>query len=406
MSQAQQSPLKLDMWKPIPGTGEGPTIAQRLAPRGRLSKVRIDELDGIRGIAILSVLAYHLLSYSQQLLTQNHAINWSGLARLVELSTWPGFLGVDIFFVLSGFLITGILLDTKEDSSFLRNFYARRAVRILPLYFAVLLVIACCYANVGRYIVMSVFFLANLVPFSGIQALAPLWSLSVEEHFYLIWPWIVKDAGRRKLAAVALTICVLEPIVRVAGAPIWGDGYFYSWTRFDGLACGALIACFARSSKATIKTALNLSRICIGGALLVLLAGMPFGLLSRQNLVGVAFQYAPAQLFSMAMILASLAVPGSRLTGILRNRVLRLFGDLSYCLYLVHMLVMDGYDAVFGRMAPLQLSPFSALLLRAVTVLAFSVGIALLSRRFLEIPALRWKRYLERKPELVLSVAN
>src|SRR5437899_1551206 len=100
-----------------------------------LSGRRIGELDGIRGIAVLMVLAFHMFSYS---MLHEH---WSGFARAIMLATMPGWLGVDLFFVLSGFLITGILLDTRNDDRYLRNFYARRALRILPLYYVVLLII-------------------------------------------------------------------------------------------------------------------------------------------------------------------------------------------------------------------------------------------------------------------------
>jgi len=379
----------------------GPSIVHVLAPRTVLSRVRIPELDGIRGLAILSVLAYHLFAYSMQLWVMKHGTPWPTIPNLVKLLTWPGFLGVDIFFVLSGFLITGILLDTKGNQGFLKNFYIRRALRILPLYFVVLAVIAVTYSNAGTFLLLSGFFLSNLVVLFGpVAAPAPLWSLSIEEHFYLIWPWVVKAVSRRTLMIVAFLICAIEPLVRVAGFPLWGDGYFFSWTRFDGLAWGAMVACFARSPAATPSMASRLSWICMTVAAVVLLAGIPFGILSRQNLVGVALQYAPAQFFSIALILAALSTRNDGVTSMLRTRVMRIFGDLSYCLYMIHMLVMDGYDALVSRVWPTQelaVGAFGALTARAIAVLVFSVGVALLSRHFLELPALRLNRYRDRK---------
>jgi peptidoglycan/LPS O-acetylase OafA/YrhL len=395
-----------DFWKGV--TAGERTIAQTLAPASVLSRVRIPELDGIRGIAILSVLAYHLFAYSMQLWEQQHGQPWHAFPKLVELVTWPGFLGVDVFFVLSGFLITGILLDTKNDAHFLRNFYIRRALRILPLYIVVLALIAVAYSNSGRFVLLSIFFLSNLSTLLGITAIGPLWSLSIEEHFYLIWPWVVKEVSQRTLMTVAFSICVIEPIVRFAGFPLWGDGYFFSWTRFDGLAWGALIACFARSSAATASVASKLYWICLTAAAIVLLTGIPFGLLSRHNVYGATFQYLPAQFFSMALILAALGMPGRGVTNLLRTGGLRLSGDLSYCLYLIHMLLMDGYDLLASRFYPagqLPLGPFGALLVRALAVLLASFGLALLSRRFLELPALRLKRYLERKSPMPVVTA-
>jgi peptidoglycan/LPS O-acetylase OafA/YrhL len=392
----------------VRGTDDEQTIGQALAPGTVLSRVRIPELDGIRGLAILTVLGYHLVAYSMQLWSQAYGEQWSAFPKLARLLTWPGFLGVDIFFVLSGFLITGILLDTKDDEHFLRNFYARRALRILPLYLAVLATIACAYSGIGKFLLLSVFFLSNLSLLLGIRWVGPLWSLSVEEHFYLIWPWVVKATSRRTLVKIALLTCAIEPIIRICGFPIWGDGYFYSWTRFDGLAWGALVACFARS-RATRSIAFKTMWICMIAAVVVLAAGVPFGLLSRHNLVGTALQYAPAQFFSMTLILAALSIPGHGGTSFLRNKVMRLFGDLSYCLYLIHMLLMDGYDALVSRFAlapELTLGPFGAILLRAAIVLAASVGLALFSRRFIELPGLRLKRYLERKPTSAVTAVS
>src|SRR5260370_22338850 len=137
------------------------TIAQSLAPKKALSRVHIPALDGIRGIAVVSVLAYHLIAYSMQLRAQLGQA-WATFPKLMELLTWPGFLGVDVFFVLSGFLITGILLDSKGDEHFLRNFYVRRALRILPLYMVVLAIIGVAYSNSGRFVLLSIFFLSTL----------------------------------------------------------------------------------------------------------------------------------------------------------------------------------------------------------------------------------------------------
>ena len=384
--------------------GETETIAQVLAPFTLLSRVRIPELDGIRGVAILSVLAYHVFAFSQQLWAR-HGNDWSGFGKLLNMATWPGFLGVDVFFVLSGFLITGILLDTKDDPSFLRNFYARRAARILPLYLLVMIVIAGTYSHAGKFLLLSVLLLSNLALLLGITSIGPFWSLAIEEHFYLIWPFVVKTVSKRTLMTIAVSIVAIEPAVRIAGFPLWGDGYFYSWTRLDGLAWGALVACFARSHRATRDAASKLARIFSIAALSVLLAGIPFGLLSRKNLVGAGFQYVPAQLISVSLILLALASQCNIVTRILGHRTMRLFGDLSYCLYMIHMLVMDGYDTLVHRFAPgLEpgLGPLGAILVRAVTVLALSIGLALLSRRYLERPALQLSRYLQPSPKKAL----
>src|ERR1700686_86797 len=117
---------------------------------------RIPELDGVRGIAILTVLLYHFFNYSML-----HR-NWSGLAHAAARATENLAHGVDLFFVLSGFLITGILLDSRREPHYFRNFYARRALRILPLYYTVLIVILLCYRDSGKYVLLSFFHLSNM----------------------------------------------------------------------------------------------------------------------------------------------------------------------------------------------------------------------------------------------------
>jgi peptidoglycan/LPS O-acetylase OafA/YrhL len=110
------------------GTSDQSAIAPPRRGQGGNFAKRIPELDGIRGIAILAVLFYHLFNY-----TMVHR-SWTGAADFIRRITEHGARGVDLFFVLSGFLITGILLDTRSDPHYFRNFYARRALRILPLY--------------------------------------------------------------------------------------------------------------------------------------------------------------------------------------------------------------------------------------------------------------------------------
>ena len=148
---------------------------------------RIPELDGLRGLAVLMVMAYHAFAYEMV------REQWGGLARALVWVTNLGWLGVDLFFVLSGFLITGVLLRTRQDARYLSNFYWRRALRILPLYFFVLLVIGLFYAHAGQFVLLSALFLVNWASLFGVPLIyGPLWSLAVEEHFYLFWPWVVR----------------------------------------------------------------------------------------------------------------------------------------------------------------------------------------------------------------------
>src|SRR5215471_8318316 len=174
----------------------------------------LPELDGIRGIAIITVLLYHLFCYSM------FRHSWTGLAHLAMKVTENMSHGVDLFFVLSGFLITGILLDSRTDPRYFRTFYARRALRILPLYYVVLAVILLCYPNSGPYVLLSFAHLSNVAPALSITMVnGAMWSLSVEEHFYLFWPLVVRRVRPAMVARIAAGVCLAEPLIRGIAFP-------------------------------------------------------------------------------------------------------------------------------------------------------------------------------------------
>jgi|SRR5450755_4526833 peptidoglycan/LPS O-acetylase OafA/YrhL len=153
-----------------------------------LLRSRMPELDTIRGIAVLLVLFFHGFGF------RYGVQGLSGLPKLFVAATLPGWMGVNLFFVLSGFLITGILLDSKFNRDYFRTFYVRRALRILPLYYAVLLLLA-VLTRTGwgdrraswAYLGLSFFYLSNITELFGVPSqYTVLWSLAVEEHFYLL----------------------------------------------------------------------------------------------------------------------------------------------------------------------------------------------------------------------------
>src|SRR5437764_405984 len=167
------------------------------------------ELDSVRGIAILGVVFLHgfYWPYSR--------LHFSRAAHVFIQSTQPGWMGVNLFFVLSGFLITGILLDSSCRENFYKRFYMRRVLRILPAYYAVLLLLLILGKSNLAYFGLSVVYLSNVVELFGVpQFYGPLWSLAVEEHYYLFWPAIVRRLSPRGLAAVAAGICAVVPLIR------------------------------------------------------------------------------------------------------------------------------------------------------------------------------------------------
>jgi peptidoglycan/LPS O-acetylase OafA/YrhL len=169
-------------------------------------------LDILRGVAILSVVLYHGLYQGPLVSPPFHTI-WARLSSLFVF----GWLGVFLFFVLSGFLITGILLDSKRERFYWRSFYIKRALRILPAFFVVIFLIKAFEHASWPYVALCTFYLANLAGMFHIGGFqyGVLWSLAVEEQFYLGWPSVVKLASRRSLVLIALAILVLSPVLRL-----------------------------------------------------------------------------------------------------------------------------------------------------------------------------------------------
>jgi peptidoglycan/LPS O-acetylase OafA/YrhL len=370
--------------------------------RSSIPDRRIRELDGIRGFAILAVLLYHLFSYSM------FRQSWTGLAHVAMKLTEHLSHGVDLFFVLSGFLITGILVDSRSDPKFFRNFYARRALRILPLYYVVLAVILLCYRHSGSYVLLSFAHLSNMAPVLGITMVnGAMWSLSVEEHFYLCWPFVVRQFRRTTVAKIAAAICFAEPVIRAVSFSYVASVFPYSWFRLDGIALGAWLACYVRSKRYSQWNAQALALGFAAAGLCVEIFASPFGIRQYHTRFGAAFEFPPINLICAAIVLWGAARSGAPQTRLLRSRLLRICGDLSYCLYLSHCMVMDGYDAAYRalyRSSPV--ADFRSVLIRAAIVLLVSFAIAAVSRVVVELPALRARRFFLPPAERAEDIAT
>ena len=362
---------------------------------------RTPELDGVRAIAIWLVLVSHIF-HGWAVPSGTFDRIPSSLMQLIL----HGWLGVDLFFVLSGFLITGILLDSKNKAHYFRNFYARRFLRIMPLYFVVVFICLIFYFRSWQYFVLSTFFAANLAHIFG--ASVPhgpgvLWSLAVEEHFYLLWPVLVYVLDRRRLAILAALVVLLTPIARglaaAHGMPVDAAVYVYSWFRFDGLALGGLLAIWVRSPRANRGNSLRLAAAFVGLSLLITIIGAPFGLMHEGSL-GTALRFNQAQFVFAALVLLAVVLKGTPWTYVLRTSFARTSGNLSYCLYLIHLSLGDGFQAMAQRLG-LNLDAWGGMrtvLVRGAFMLATSFALAMASKKYLEDPFLRLKRYFEAAP--------
>ena len=367
------------------------------------------ELDSIRGLAVLGVLFVHGFYY-----VAGASVFHSPLAKAVIYASMPGRMGVNLFFVLSGFLITGILIDSRNESNYYQRFYIRRALRILPAYYLVLGVLLLVRASSFPFVAFSAVYLSNLAPLFGVSlAYSVLWSLAVEEHFYLFWPTFVRRLSLKALAVCAAAVVLLSPLVRLANFYVVGQDKmqhfymnFYTWNSLDGLACGALVAILLRTVNLERRQLWRVAATSLAIGVAMLAFGLPFGIATRDGALGSALQVTPWNFGFAGLLLVFLLVGTSEHKRLVDRPVLRFFGEISYGLYLWHMLVFDAYDSAVSRFLPqfaggsgydavrdvtTTHSSFGLLCIRFVIAGTLSVLVAYVSRRYFENPFLRLK---------------
>ena len=365
------------------------------ALRNNSSLIRpvMPELDTIRGIAVLGVLFLHGFSW------QYAGLHFAALARKALAATQPGWLGVNLFFVLSGFLITGILLDSKQVPHFYRTFYTRRALRILPAYYLLLILLLLLHSSSPGFVGLSIVYLANVTDLFGIACgYGPLWSLAVEEHFYIFWPAVVHKLSSARLAVVAGAIIVCEPILRAFCFHLGKDGLnWYTWFVADGLAAGSLLAIILRSAISR-KRVTQVCGLLLGCAAVIGILGKPFGIATQKRPLGAALQHTTINIFFAGVLLLFLLVGTSSRKHYVNNCVLRFFGYISYGLYLIHILAFRIYDRICLLYRP-SLIPssdhFELVLLKFALAGGSAVAVAYLSRKYFE------ERFLRIKDRLV-----
>jgi len=352
----------------------------------------------LRGIAVLGVVLLHGFYW------QFAGLSFGPWARGFMAATQPGWTGVNLFFVLSGFLITGILLDSKEKPHFYRRFYTRRALRILPAYYLLLILLLLLRTSSAAFVGLSFVYLANMTDFFGVACdYGPLWSLAVEEHFYILWPTVVRNLTARRLTLVSASLVVLIPVLRATSFALGHRGVdWYTWFVADGLAAGSLLAIILRSSisRSQVRT---LCASLLGVAILLGLAGRPFGILTRNRLLGAALQFSVLNAVFAGILLLFLLAGTSNARRYVNLSMLRFFGYLSYGLYLDHLLAFRIYDRICRHYLP-QLTAsaghFDLVLLRFALAGGGAIGAAYLSRKFFE------ERFLRLKNALVPKVAR
>jgi peptidoglycan/LPS O-acetylase OafA/YrhL len=339
---------------------------------------RVPELDGIRGLAVLAVLLYHLRPYY-----------W-----------FLGWAGVDLFFVLSGYLITSIIIRNSESSRFFASFYARRTLRIWPIYYLVLLAIVVT----NRFVPQPDEGLGEALPYfltytqyipyywsdssPTIRLYVHTWSLAIEEQYYLLWPLLTFRASRRRIAWTAAAFVGVAVAGRAAGfQPM------LLLTRCDGLALGSLLATLPDARQASLR-GLRLRRVGF----------VAVGLLATAYLVGGALHFGRGDFLgdegqrwrAVTLLVLNLAFAscvglvatdaGRAWLAPLRLRALTYLGSISYGVYLYHWVV---YRVVgeFAAENGFDQYPYTLFAVK----LGVSIGLAALSWHFIERPILGLK---------------
>ena len=385
----------------------GVIISLELMPRaqrpGKPGDGKLLALDGMRGIAILLVLVFHLTSWANDRVP-------TPLWKVTGL----GYIGVDLFFVLSGFLITGILSDARGSKAYFLNFYMRRVLRIFPLYYAVvgLVVLVLPIAAPGNpkvaevasqqwwlwgYGVNVALAIRNQWTFYGMNH---FWSLAVEEQFYLVWPVLVAVLSRERMARLCVVLVVVAAGLRywLLDTHHWAAAYALMPCRMDELAAGGFVALVLRGPIDDAK-ALRVARIAVVPATLVaafLLFG-PGWLGPQTTLESALVPSALAVAFGSLHVVATRAEADSIVRRVLEWRGLRTLGQYSYGLYVLHHPLRPVFEKLFppAWLAARLHSPVLGSLVFATLAGGLSFALAVTSFRFFESPVLALKRYFE-----------
>ncbi len=339
---------------------------------------RIRQLDAVRGLAVLLVLVHNTDIYP--------SLHLGPIAS-------NGWMGVDLFFVLSGFLITGILIDTKQSEGYFKNFYTRRCLRIWPLYYSALLFMFVIVPLLRPSEFQTVFgqrsspwwafplFLQNFlvpIPTFATGLLGVTWSLAVEEQFYLAWPLVVRFCSEAQLRKIALGVILVSPALRFYLSMHRVNIYSNTFCRLDGLMAGALLAVIARSSSFVP------SRFVTGAWITLFVSTSLALMIDTLHARWIVFSF--VVLASASFIYLALFSKQRWLQVLLTNRFLAYTGTISYGIYLLEKLPLDVVKAFH-----LDKYPFLSF---SITVVA-AYAMAVLSWNLLEKPFLRLKRFFD-----------
>lgn len=347
-------------------------------------------LDGLRGIAILLVVCYHNFGFINYL--------------------FFGWLGVDLFFVLSGFLITDILLKTREEPHYLRNFFGRRMLRIFPLYYLTLVTFLLVIPQVNRNILSLDYYVQNQAwlwmylqnwlysiypPPGEANALMHLWSLAVEEQFYLVWPFVILLVKKPKnifFLVLALLAGVIALRLLLWTYKIENLAYFnlYTFTRIDGICIGSMLAALRHFDKTAVTKYFTI--------IVFALAAFNFGFYFFNKSSQFSFPYLALAGYTTFAILFGLFLnhcithSTDWLNRLLSISPFRFFGRISYGLYIFHWPL---YLLLKPFWREQQLFDGTNIYISSILSTLLAILLATFSYYLFEMPFLRLKKHFQ-----------
>lgn len=317
-------------------------------------------LDGLRGLAILLVIPH------------NADVFQAGSFWLLGILAHLGWVGVQLFFVLSGFLITSNLIDSQGAPNYYKAFFARRILRIFPLYYGVLIGVflilpqfmslpASVAASQNHQIWLWTFLVNWTEPFGGsVEGFSHFWSLAIEEQFYLLWPWLVYKRSPRAILKLSAILIVAALAIRCALLLAEARPqvlYMFTVCRMDALAAGAAVAALVRMPEAAALLKKYAHCFWVFGIALGIGGAAVTHAYSVHGIGTFSVGYTVLSLCFAFLVLAGVARPersNALYHAVLTLAPLRSIGKYSYGMYVFHMLIIVGAGtAILGWLKPL-----------------------------------------------------
>jgi peptidoglycan/LPS O-acetylase OafA/YrhL len=365
----------------------------------------VPALDGVRGIAVSAVLALHFGVAAD--FTNRFP---SPLSNWLERVLYAGWAGVDLFFVLSGFLITSILLASKDGAGYFRRFYARRVLRIFPLYYTALVLVLVLLPRVapddawgllrhgesgGIWLWTYTFNIAlafGLIAMP-LASLSHFWTLAIEEQFYFVWPWLVKVTSARGLLRACMGAICVALAMRLAWVSLGYDpegAYRFTLTRADSLTIGAAVAVLMRDARwrLLLSKAAPFTFAASFGAAALMIATLPRFYPSDPLVVTVG--HTILGVLSASLIVVAVGQQSWRWLG---NRALGALGKYSYGIYVWHFPLQRALLDWYGFQPPPSGVRGVDTVLFLIAGIGGSVLLGWISYCVIERPFLRLKRF-------------